>query len=49
MSEKEKQLIKNIAAMPPEMQNRFADMAAGAAMAIEMSPKGEDNKDERGS
>ena len=39
MSEREKELINNIATLPPDLQDKFADMAAGAAMAVERKIK----------
>ena len=37
MSDREKELITNLATLPPDLQDKFADMAAGAAMVVEMS------------
>ena len=39
MSEKERELVKNISALPEELKDKFAEMAAGAAMAVEMLGK----------
>ena len=36
MSEKEKKMLENIKKMPPELQDRFADTAAGAVMALDV-------------
>lgn len=40
MSDREKELITNLATLPPDLQDKFADMAAGAAMVVELSKDG---------
>ena len=37
LTEKEIQLITNLATLPPDLQDKFADMAAGAAMVVELN------------
>lgn len=54
MSDKEKELAARIAAMPPELQDKFLDQAKGATMALdildraraEKSPGDEQRKEE---
>ena len=46
MSEKERELIKNISALPEELKDKFAALAEGAAMAVEML--GKEGKDAAG-
>lgn len=46
MSDREKELITNLAALPPDLQDKFADMAAGAAMVVELSSKGNKKNDD---
>ena len=45
MSDREKELITNLATLPPDLQDRFADMAAGAAMAVDIINDGKSDKD----
>lgn len=44
MSTKEKELIRSIEALPNDMQDRFADMVAGAALAVEAMSSGEEKR-----
>ena len=44
MSEKERELVKNISALPEELKDKFAALAEGAAMAVEMLGKDERNE-----
>lgn len=36
MSDKEKELVKRISALPAELQGKFLDQARGAEMALDM-------------
>lgn len=47
MSEKEKTMLKKIAQLPPELQDKLADRIDGAVMALDMLGKGE-KEDENG-
>ena len=43
MSEREKDMVAGLSKLPKELQDKFADQIAGAAMALDMLA-GEDNE-----
>lgn len=47
MSEKEKAMIENIAKLPPELQDKFADKIEGAAMALDILGKPQPMNEEK--
>lgn len=45
MSDKERSLVENIAALPPALQEKFLYQAQGAALAVETLGVGKDEKE----
>ena len=47
MSDKENELAKRIAAMPPKLQDKFLDQARGAELALDILADGKDKPKEQ--